>query len=315
MGARGRGGRGAALILALALVGCTAAGGADLTPAAGVAPLPPLAQTWPTRLPTVTAAADAPTDSADTGASAVWPTPPPAAPAAGAPDWTFAVVGDTWKDTPMLRHILRDTVAGGDALLINLGDMTPQGRPEQMTAFAGLSAAAGLPVYVVPGNHDVAWSKTTAPFERYWPRHQSFDRGVVHFTLVDDSAVTLPRAELAWLQADLTATTQPLKLVFMHVPAFMPYPVPSESALSAGGEEFATLMETYHVSAVYAGHLHAYTRVTRNNIPYIITGGGGEPLHVPSLLGGVYHYLRVAVRGTSVSETLVPLDGVPTPGP
>jgi 3',5'-cyclic AMP phosphodiesterase CpdA len=193
--------------------------------------------------------------------------------------------------------------------------MTPQGRPEQMTEFAQLAQGAGFPIYVVPGNHDIAWSKTTAPFERYWPRHQSFDHGNVHFTLVDDSAVTLDADELAWIKADLAATAQPIKLVFMHVPALMPYPVPSESALQAGGEEFIGLMEQYGVTAVYAAHLHAYTRVTRNGIPYIITGGGGEPLHVPALLGGEYHYLRVAVRGTTVSETLVPLDSVPTPSP
>ncbi len=308
---------GAALILVPALTAC-AGDGSDPGPP-GVPTLPPPAQMWPTRLPTATADGSAayptlPPESDDVAAPTM-PTPPPAPPAAGPPDWTFAVVGDTWKDTPMLRYILRDTAAGHDALLIDLGDMTPQGRPEQMTEFAGLAVAAGLPVYVVPGNHDVAWSKTTGPFTRYWPRHQSFDRGAVHFTLVDDSAVLLTADELAWIKADLAATGQPVKLVFMHVPAFIPYPVPSESALSAGGDDFAALMDAYHVTAVYAGHLHAYTRMTRNEIPYIITGGGGEPLHVPSLLGGVYHYLRVAVRGTGVSETLVPLDAVPTPGP
>jgi 3',5'-cyclic AMP phosphodiesterase CpdA len=224
-------------------------------------------------------------------------------------------VGDTWKDTPMLHHILQDAAAQGDVLQVNLGDLTPQGRPEQLADFARVIGGAALPVFPVPGNHDVAWSKTTAPFEQYWPRHQSFDRQNAHFTLVDDSAVTLDQAELDWIDADLSATQQPVKFVFMHVPALMPYPVPAESALQAGGPEFMALMEKHHVTAVYAGHLHAYTRVEHNGIPYIITGGGGEPLHVPSLLGGRYHYVRVAVRGTTAGDTVVLLNNVPTPGP
>jgi len=233
----------------------------------------------------------------------------------GVPDWTFSVVGDTWKDTPMLRYILHDAATSGDALLIDLGDLTPQGRPEQMADFDRLARSAGLPVYAVPGNHDVAWSKTTAPFEKYWPRHQSFDVRNAHFTLVDDSSETLDADELAWAEHDLAATGQPLRFVFMHVPPLMPYPVPSESSLQAGGPEFMALMEKYHVSEVYAGHLHAYFRIQPDGVPYVITGGGGEPLHVPSLLGGRYHYVRVTVRASGSEDSVIPLDNVPTPAP
>src|SRR5438067_112268 len=122
----------------------------------------------------------------------------------------MAVVGDTWKDTAMLRHVLSETAQAGDALLIDLGDLTPQGRPEQLAAFARLAGGAGLPVYAVPGNHDVAWSQTTGPFAQYWPRHQAFDHGNAHFTLVDDSSLRLDADELAWIAHDLAATQQPL---------------------------------------------------------------------------------------------------------
>jgi hypothetical protein len=306
----------AALLLLIAAAGCAGTPG----PGDPLPTLPPVVQPLATRIPTSTpppappAANEAPAaGAANPAPGAANPAPP--APSASPPDWTFSVVGDTWKDTPMLRYILQDAAAQGDVLQVNLGDLTPQGRPEQLADFARVIGAAALPVFPVPGNHDVAWSKTTAPFEQYWPRHQAFDRRNAHFTLVDDSAVTLDQAELDWIDADLSATQQPVKFVFMHVPALMPYPVPAESALQAGGPEFMALMEKHHVTAVYAGHLHAYTRVERNGIPYIITGGGGEPLHVPALLGGRYHYVRVAVRGTTASDTVVLLNNVPTPGP
>ncbi|HMA35629.1 MAG TPA: metallophosphoesterase [Chloroflexia bacterium] len=298
------------LVLGLVLAGCSGA-----APPAAAPALPPVAQIWPTQLPTPTGAPPA-GSAADTAAGDL--AAPPAAragPRGGGPDWTFAVVGDTWKDTPMLRYILHDAVAHHDSLLVDLGDLTPQGRPEQLAEFARLARGAGLPVYAVPGNHDVAWSQNTQPFEQFWPRHQSFDYRNAHFTIADDSAVTFSRAELAWVAADLAATAQPLKFVFVHVPPLMPYPVPAESALQAGGPEFSALMEQYQVTTVFAGHLHAYTRLERNGVPYVITGGGGEPLHVPALLGGRYHYVRVAVQGTTTQETMIALDTVPTPTP
>jgi 3',5'-cyclic AMP phosphodiesterase CpdA len=293
--------RGAALLaaLALALAGC----GQEVAAAPTPAVLPPIVQPFPTRFPT------------PTGAPAALQSAPPAAPAGAAPDWTFAVVGDTWKDTPMLRYILRDATAAGDVALIDLGDLTPQGRPEQLADFARLAGGAGLPVYAVPGNHDIAWSRTTGPFSAFWPRHQSFDIRNAHFTLADNSGLTFTPAELAWIEADLAGAAQPLKFVFMHVPALMPYPVPSESALQAGGPEFMALMAKYHVTAVYAGHLHAYSRAEQDGVAYIITGGGGEPLHLPAFLGGSYHYVRVEVRGADATDSIIGLAGVPTPAP
>ena len=285
--------------LALALAGC----GQDVAAAPTPAVLPPIVQAFPTLFPT------------PTGAPAALPAAPAADTPGAAPDWTFAVVGDTWKDTPMLRYILGDAAAAGDALLIDLGDLTPQGRPEQLADFARLAQGGALPVYPVPGNHDIAWSKTTGPFSQFWPRHQSFDIRNAHFTLADNSGVTFTPAELAWIEADLTASTRPLKFVFMHVPAVMPYPVPSESALQGGGPEFVALMAKYHVTAVYAGHLHAYSRTEQDGVTYVITGGGGEPLHLPAFLGGSYHYVRVEIRGSVATDSIIGLAGVPTPEP
>src|SRR4051794_38539066 len=244
-------------LVLLLLVGCGADAAAPEGPALAI---PEAGAPLPTRLATPTAGpvvpdtpVPAPPPAAPAGASVPTSAPanpaaPPGSAAGGGPDWTFSVVGDTWKDTPMLRHILQEAVTSGDLLLIDLGDLTPQGRPEQLAEFANVAANAGLSVYAVPGNHDVAWSHTTGPFEQYWPRHQSFDYHNAHFTLVDDSAITLTADELAWVDADLAATRQPLKFVFMHVPPLMPYPVPDEETLAAGGPQFLDLMAKHHVT-------------------------------------------------------------------
>ena len=75
------------------------------------------------------------------------------------------------------------------------------------------------------------------------------------------------------------------------------------------------LLEKYGVQLVLSGHDHYYQRNQVNGITYIVTGGGGAPLHPvgrgPSTLFAeeTYHFLRVAVRRDVFAVTGVRLDG------
>lgn len=293
----------AALIL-LTLGGCAA----DATPG----DLPPLAEATPaprpTRIPTPTEppAPLAALPEREQGTT-------PESRDAGPPDWSFLATADTWKDNPIFRRILSDAVAGGADLVTVGGDITPQGLPEQCAEFQRVVGDYAVPVAVAPGNHDILVSPAT--FAAYFPLRRSFDHKNAHFTLVDSSRLTLDADDLAWIEADLQTTSQPLKFVVMHVPPFMPFPVPTEKQMQAGGAEFVALMERYHVTMVLAGHLQAYQRMQRHGIPYIITGGGGSPPAVPRVLGGRYHYVRVEIRGDTARDSVVWLDDVATPGP
>jgi 3',5'-cyclic AMP phosphodiesterase CpdA len=289
------------LLAALLLGGCDSA-----PPSAGGAP--PLnditPQPVPTRFPTPTGQAvpPAPALPAEAGTA---PTP--------APDWSFIATADTWKDNPIFRRILSDATSQGADLVTIGGDITPQGYPSQFEDFLRVVRAYSVPVYPAPGNHDILVSPAT--FAQYFPLRQSFDHKNAHFTLVDSSRETLDADDLQWIEADLAATQQPLKFVVMHVPPFMPFPVPANEEMRAGGPAFVALMEKYQVTMVFAGHLQAYQRMERNGIPYIICGGGGSPPAVPAFLGGRYHYVKVEIRGNTAPDSVVWLDDVATPSP
>jgi Icc-related predicted phosphoesterase len=294
-------------LLLLVLAGCGAGenNAGPAPPLAGVTPQP-----LPTRFPTPTAAPALPSPPAPlpegVGGTGGGGNAPP-------PDWTFVATADTWKDNPVFRRILSDAAGGGDDLVVIGGDITPQGYPGQFDEFLGVVNAYPVPVYVAPGNHDILVSPAT--FAHYFPLRQGFDHKNAHFTLVDSSRLALTADDLAWIEADLAATGQPIKFVVMHVPPFMPYPVPSEKEMQVGGEDIAALMDKYDVTLVLAGHLQAYARMERGGVPYIITGGGGSPPAVPAFLGGRYHYTRVEIRGTAVTHTVVWLDDVLPPAP
>ena len=295
-------------LLLLLLAGCDAGDNnpGPAPPLAGVSPQP-----LPTRFPTTTAppalpSPPAPLPEGEGGTGSAGGNTAP-------PDWTFVATADTWKDNPVFRRILSDASSGGDDLVVVGGDITPQGYPAQFDEFLGVINAYSVPVYVAPGNHDILVSPAT--FAQYFPLRQGFDHQNAHFTLVDSSRLTLSADDLAWIDADLAATQQPLKFVVMHVPPFMPYPVPADTEMQAGSDAFVALMDKYDVTLVLAGHLQAYARMERGGVPYIITGGGGSPPAVPAVLGGRYHYTRVEIRGTTVTHTVVWLDEVMPPSP
>jgi 3',5'-cyclic AMP phosphodiesterase CpdA len=108
------------------------------------------------------------------------------------------------------------------------------------------------------------------------------------------------------LEADLSSTDQPLKVVFLHHPPFDPDG--TDHIMLHGNEKFMALVEEYDVSHVFTGHIHAYVEGLRNDVRYIITGGGGAPLYITGHPNAFYHYVRVTVSGANVITEVVKIN-------
>jgi hypothetical protein len=182
------------------------------------------------------------------------------------------------------------------------------------------NGAPYLGLFVLPANG----ASTTYPdhAERYY----SFDYGPIHVVALDTEFAFLDparrAAQLAWLEADLAATTQPWKIALFHRP---PY--------SAGGEHGSQLdvrtavtpiLERYGVQLAIGGHEHDYERTVPlragsqdpTGVTYLVTGGGGAPLY-PSATGTWtaasatrFHYMRGLVTECSLQLSAVGDDGI-----
>jgi hypothetical protein len=150
--------------------------------------------------------------------------------------------------------------------------------------------------FPVPGNHDGLNGKLDSylQYSGAPAAHYSFDRGSVHFALADSHNGGINAAELAWLREDLSATDQPLKMVFLHHPPFDPDG--TDYTMAYGNQAFMDLMVEQGVAYVFAGHIHAYAQGERDGVIYTITGGAGAPLYGKGHPQAFYHYLRVTVR-------------------
>ncbi len=199
------------------------------------------------------------------------------------------------------------------SLLVSVGDLVYSGDTEADWDSQFFSAAypnirrltADLPYQACMGNHE----GTGVLFTKYFPypfvgaRYWSFDYGPAHFVIVDQYASYAPgSAQLAWIESDLAATTQPWRFVVLHEPGW-----------SAGGSHpnntavqqyLQPLFVQYGVSIVFGGHSHYYARAVVDGIQHLTIGGGGAPLYAPDpaspfvvAAAQSYHYSRITIDG------------------
>lgn len=222
-------------------------------------------------------------------------------------EFTFAVCGDSRGNPSVYRRLLEAVIADGSEFLIHLGDLVTTGTEAEWQEFQKTMAGFTLPFYPVAGNHDSLEGKLDG-FLQYSgapAAHYSFDHGAVHFTFADSHLGGISAGELAWLREDLSRTTQPVKMVFLHHPPFDPDG--TDHIMAYGNEKFMGLMVEQGVDYVFAGHIHAYAQQERDGVVYLISGGAGAPLYRTGHPQAFYHYLRVTVQGEEVTITVVRL--------
>lgn len=292
------------------------------TPSEELTPIEPLA----TRTPTATGPAMGPVlpTQAPTVAPTVAVTPtrtvtptvavPPTAtgmptaavsPTSASQGRCFSVCGDSRDNPSVFSQILQAVAYDGCEFLVHVGDLVNEGTSEQWEEFRQIMEGFPLPFYPVPGNHD-SLDGSLDGFLIYSgapSAHYSFDWDSVHFSLVDSHNGGLIAAERDWLRDDLRATTQPVKMVFLHHPPFDPDG--TDHTMAFGNEPFMELMVQEDVGFVFAGHIHAYAQQEQDGVVYTITGGAGAPLYGGEHPQAFHHYLRVTVQGSDVTIEVV----------
>jgi len=254
-------------------------------------------------------------------------------PTAIAPDtsfFRFAVYGDTrggdtlTPDTSVQEMIAEGILHSNSTFLIHTGDAVHNGgiygqwkshffEPSRPLLYA-------MPLFFAVGNHDMGdpfWAGTffympSAPSTWY-----SFDYGNAHFAIVDTNVDFSPgSAQYAWLEGDLGGTSKTWVFVAFHHP---PYTSAVSEYTSAIQQSLVPLFETYGVDMVLNGHVHWYERSEKNNIYYIITGGGGAELDTTQQIANpyqqywesTYHYCTVDVTAEELLLKARYSDGTP----
>ncbi len=193
----------------------------------------------------------------------------------------FLVFGDSGGDNSDQRALLEQMYTVPYDLIIHTGDLAYNdgklGQFESTVFRIYAELFARIPFFPAAGNHEYNTAKGAA-FRSVFSlpgdsgeKWYSYDWGNVHFVALDTEASYTEQA--AWLDADLAATEQPWKIIYMHRPPYSSGDHGSDTSLRA---KLAPVVEKHGVQLVLAGHDHNYERMTpQNGVAYVVTGGGG----------------------------------------
>jgi len=216
--------------------------------------------------------------------------------------FAFAILSDIQDALPKVGDIY--AIMNGDPSLrfvASMGDLTENGKAEQMDRFQQSLGGLAIPYYSTAGNHDIGgdvkdWHVRFGRFSFHWQFHGA------HLTFVDSASAGLDPIVYDWLQSWLDQGRSSVHVLLTHFPPIDP--------VGARGGSFRTAAEAYKFIAMVAGggvdvaffgHLHSYYATSLGGIPAYISGGGGA---IPERMDGIgRHYLRVEVdpsKGTNL---------------
>jgi len=149
--------------------------------------------------------------------------------------------------------------------------------------------------------------------------------GPAHFVIVDNYLKysnlkslkeSSKQMQLAWIKKDLAATEKHWKFVILHKPGWSAGGDPGHSNYHEIQKSIQPLLVKFHVTALFTGHNHIYSRALVNGVYHITTGGGGAPLHnidpnSPNILTAkkTHHYCKVQINNDVMAFTAVEPNG------
>lgn len=238
-------------------------------------------------------------------------------------DVTFAVWSDThfgaydFNDPTRLEIVdqinrmgegpLPEDLANKPDFLIHCGDITEKGTPGQwddpnaadqrsyVQTIARLEPR--IKAFATLGNHDSRKGENIreAFAAMYGATYYSFDRGGVHFALLDpypemnSAAPTLDKGQLEWLAADLAKQSPKMPVIIvMHILPMCDEALDRTSRLDrASSDALTATLADKNVIAFLHGHWHARSMKEWNGIPVLAPAGfayyrkgcaGGQPV-------------------------------------
>jgi 3',5'-cyclic AMP phosphodiesterase CpdA len=246
-----------------------------------------------------------------------------AATARGTRPFSFAQVSDSHIGfskpfNPDTRVTFREAVAKIAAakpdFILHTGDVSQLSKPDQFDDADQILKETGLPVFYVPGEHDVLDEGNGAAFlARYgngatgggW---RSFDHGGVHFValinvmnLKAGGMGSLGAEQLAWLRQDLASRSASTPIVvFTHIPLWAVYP-----DWGWGTDDAAEAMRhlaRFGSVTVLNGHIHQVQQKVEGHVAFYTARSTAFPQAAPGTPGASPGPL--AVRADQLRQVL-----------
>jgi len=184
------------------------------------------------------------------------------------------------------------------AFVVVTGDLVNKAAdPAQLAEYKRIAGKldSAIPLYSVPGNHDVGNTPTAASLTAYRQNighdYYTFRSGELEGIVLNSSLIQHPETvpgeaerQEKWLQAELVKAKDakvPWIVVFQHIPFFLKTADEADQYFNiplAARARYVELLERSGVRYVFAGHLHNNSFGQAGSLQMITTGPVGMPL-------------------------------------
>jgi 3',5'-cyclic AMP phosphodiesterase CpdA len=197
-------------------------------------------------------------------------------------DFTFVQISDTHiapsetGNIDRYSEVIKQINAMKPAFVIHTGDALADWSKDNAALFQKLSKALTAPLYVVPGNHDMAdpkaWTETFGD-------HVTFAREDCVFIGLNSNLYNKGQAaeqeQMKWLQAELKKAKGKRVFIFEHIALFLNTPGDPNGEYFAVDEpvrsKLMSMFKANGVAAVLTGHIHKFNESVFGGISYIST--------------------------------------------
>jgi 3',5'-cyclic-AMP phosphodiesterase len=219
------------------------------------------------------------------------------------------------------------------AFMIHTGDVSHLSKDEEFDNAEQIIKEAGIPVFYVPGEHDVIDEERGKSYMARYGKNakgsgwQSFDHNGVHYiglvNVMDLKAGglgNLGAEQLSWLEKDVQGLTSSTPIVvFAHIPLWTVYPEWGWG--TEDGAKALSMLKQFGSVTVLNGHIHQVMQKVEGNVAFHTarstafpqpapgTAPSPGPMKVPA--GELRNYLGVA--SVTYLENKKPLAIVDTP--
>ncbi|MDQ6700035.1 MAG: metallophosphoesterase [Acidobacteriota bacterium] len=179
--------------------------------------------------------------------------------------------------------------------VVACGDLVNRaGDADQIAEYKRISRKLdrNIPIYNVPGNHDVGNDPTPESVALYrknmGPDYYTFKAGDITGIVLDSSLIKAPgkapdeaRKQEEWLTDELRKAAAGRVIVFQHHPYFLEKPDEPDQYFNIPAETRARYLELFHkfgVKYVFAGHYHRNAFGRDGDLEMITTGPVGMPI-------------------------------------
>jgi predicted phosphodiesterase len=221
------------------------------------------------------------------------------------------VISDTQYGIATARNLFR--LANRDSIDFGIynGDLAAKTAPGYYQLFITEYSKWNVtfPVFVVPGNHDIAQDDSGEKlFENmFGPLQTFFVFGQDLFILLNNGKDRddLIGKDYQWLEKVLSENCKDkrYKFLFTHKPSAWDYGTGERR--DDADPTFKTLQDLvkkYNVNYIFSGHIHNPRAENRDGHMYLVSGGGGGGLKFKN---GFHHFVEINVTPEKISYDMI----------